>query len=250
MLGKKVKVTVDRPMGTYHPQHKDLFYPINYGYVEGIIAPDGEEQDAYILGVDKPVSEFEGIVIAIIRRKDDVEEKWVVAPENSIFTKEEIETAVHFQEQYFDSEIIMCEVKFFETVPDERLKFAVIAAKSNGKWVFCKHKERDTYEFPGGHREADESIMETARRELYEETGATEFTLKPVCYYSVTSPDAFDGKETFGLLCYADISAFEKELHSEIDKIIIMDELPKSWTYPLIQYILLEELNNRKKDYE
>ena len=107
MLGKKVKVTVDRPLGTYHPQHKDLYYSINYGYIEGIIAPDGEEQDAYIIGVDKPVSEFEGIVIAIIHRNNDAEEKWVVAPEGKTFTKEEIEKAVHFQEQYFDTEIIM-----------------------------------------------------------------------------------------------------------------------------------------------
>ena len=55
MLGKIVKVTVDRPMGTYHPKHKDIYYPINYGYIEGIMAPDGEEQDAYILGVNQPV---------------------------------------------------------------------------------------------------------------------------------------------------------------------------------------------------
>ena len=107
MLGKKVRVTVDRPLGTYHPKYKDLYYPINYGYVEGIIAPDGEEQDAYILGVDKPVNEFEGVVIAVIKRKNDVEEKWVVAPEGSTYTKEEIEAAVHFQEQYFSIEIIV-----------------------------------------------------------------------------------------------------------------------------------------------
>ena len=106
MLGKIVKVTVDRPLGTYHPQHKDLYYPINYGYIEGIIAPDGEEQDAYIIGVDKPVNEFEGVVIAVVRRRDDVEEKWVVAPEGMTFTRDEIEAAVHFQEQYFDSRII------------------------------------------------------------------------------------------------------------------------------------------------
>ena len=80
MLGKIVKVTVDRPMGTYHPKHKDIYYPINYGYIEGIMASDGEEQDAYILGVNKPVEEFTGKVIAIIRRLNDVEDKWVVAP--------------------------------------------------------------------------------------------------------------------------------------------------------------------------
>ncbi len=80
MLGKIVKVTVDRPMGTYHPKHKDIYYPINYGYIEGIMASDGEEQDAYILGVNQPVEEFTGKVIAIIHRLNDVEDKWVVAP--------------------------------------------------------------------------------------------------------------------------------------------------------------------------
>ena len=107
MIGNIVKVTVDRPLGSYHPKHKDIYYPINYGYIEGIIAPDGEEQDAYILGVDKPVKEFTGKIIAIIHRFDDVEEKWVVAPENTIFTKDEIMEQVKFQEQYFKSEVIM-----------------------------------------------------------------------------------------------------------------------------------------------
>ena len=245
MLGKRVKVTVDRPLGTYHPEHKDLYYPINYGYINEIIAPDGEEQDAYILGVDKPVQEFEGIVIAIIHRNNDVEEKWVVAPEGSIFTKEEIESAVHFQEQYFDSEIIMTEVKFYPFIEDEELTFAVVAAKADGKWVFCKHKERDTYEFPGGHKEDGEMIIETARRELYEETGAIKYDIKPVCYYSVTIPGIFEGKETFGLLCYADITEFEKELHCEIERVIITEELPDNWTYPLTQRFLLKELEKR-----
>ena len=108
MLGKTVKVIIDRPMGTYHPKHKDLYYPINYGYIEGVIAPDGEEQDAYVLGVDVPVREFEGRIIAIIKRFDDVEEKWVVAPEDMTFTKEEIMKQVEFQEKYFKTEIYMC----------------------------------------------------------------------------------------------------------------------------------------------
>ena len=107
MLGKTVTVTVDRPLGSYHPEHKDMYYPINYGYIEGIIAPDGEKQDAYILGVNAPVRQFTGRIIAIIRRSDDVEEKWVVAPEGMSFTKDEIAEAVRFQEQYFRSEIIM-----------------------------------------------------------------------------------------------------------------------------------------------
>lgn len=107
MIGKIVKVTVDRPLGSYHPKHKDIFYPINYGYIEGIIAPDGEEQDAYILGVDEPVKAFCGRVIAIIHRIDDVEDKWVVAPEEMTFTADEIMEHVRFQEQYFQVELKM-----------------------------------------------------------------------------------------------------------------------------------------------
>ena len=107
MLGKIVTVTVDRPLGTYHPNHKDIYYSVNYGYIEGIMAPDGEEQDAYILGVDEPVEQFTGKVIAIIHRFNDVEEKWVVAPEEKTFSKEEVWEQVKFQEQYFESEIRM-----------------------------------------------------------------------------------------------------------------------------------------------
>ena len=76
------------------------------------------------------------------------------------------------------------EVKFYDTVNDELLKFAVIISQSNGKWVFCKHKERDTYEVPGGHRETGENILETAKRELQEETGAVKYEIKPICVYS------------------------------------------------------------------
>lgn len=106
MIGKIVTVKIDRPLGSAHPEHPDLIYPINYGYIENIIAPDGEEQDAYVLGVNIPVSSFEGRIIAIIHRKNDVEDKWVVAPENALFTKEEIQNLTHFQEKYFDIEII------------------------------------------------------------------------------------------------------------------------------------------------
>ena len=107
VIGRTVTVTVDRPLGSYHPNHNDMYYPINYGYVEGIIAPDGEEQDVYILGVDEAIDKFTGKIIAIVHRNDDVEEKWVVAPEGMTFTKEEIREQIHFQEQYFDSEIVM-----------------------------------------------------------------------------------------------------------------------------------------------
>ena len=84
----------------------------------------------------------------------------------------------------------MLEVKFYDTVDDSLLKFAVIISQSNGKWVFCKHKERDTYEAPGGHREVGEDILETAKRELQEETGAIQFNIKPICVYSVTGKNS------------------------------------------------------------
>ena len=106
MLGKVVKVIVDRPLGSRHPEHGDIVYPLNYGYIEGIIAPDGEEQDAYILGVNEPVKEFTGKVIAVIHRHNDVEDKWVVAPEGVKFSREEIEQRVRFQEKYFNYSIV------------------------------------------------------------------------------------------------------------------------------------------------
>ena len=105
MIGKTVTVTVDRPLGSVHPKHPDIVYPVNYGYVEGILAGDGEEQDVYVLGVDIPVTEFTGRVIAVVHRRDDVEDKWVAAPEGAAFSEEEIARFVHFQEQYFDTEI-------------------------------------------------------------------------------------------------------------------------------------------------
>ncbi len=138
------------------------------------------------------------------------------------------------------------EVKFYDTVNDDLLKFAVIASKSGGKWVFCKHKERDTYECPGGHREAGEKIDDTAKRELYEETGAIDYTINPICVYSVVSAADEKVTETFGMLYYADIKSFENELHSEIEKIELFDNLPSKWTYPLIQPLLLKELQRRK----
>ena len=139
----------------------------------------------------------------------------------------------------------MLEVRFYEDMDDQLLKFAVIIARANGKWVFCKHRDRDTYEIPGGHREPGEAILETARRELYEETGALEYDLRPMCVYSVTAPDNFDGKETFGMLYVAEIRSFEQELHSEIERIVLLDVLPEKWTYPLIQPRFIEEAKRR-----
>lgn len=135
------------------------------------------------------------------------------------------------------------EVRFYETVDDSLIKFAVIIARYQGKNVFCKHRGRDTLEIPGGHREAGEAVDGTARRELWEETGAEEFEIRPVCVYSVVR----DGcPESFGKLYYAEVTSLEPELHSEIEKIVLLDGLPDQWTYPLIQPELMREAARRQ----
>lgn len=138
-------------------------------------------------------------------------------------------------------------VRFYDTVEDEALKFAVIISRSNGRWVFCRHKDRETYEIPGGHREPGETIREAAERELREETGASVFELRPVCVYSVIGRTrAVDSDaETFGMLYHARISDFETQLHSEIAEVKLFETLPEKWTYPQIQPLLIREYERR-----
>lgn len=141
----------------------------------------------------------------------------------------------------------MLKVRFYSNVDDSLLKFAVIVARYNGKWVYCKHKERDTYEVAGGHREKGERIINTARRELFEETGAVEFDLVPVCVYSVTGENRVNesGEETHGMLYYADIKTLGKLPESEIEKVCLLENLPSDLTYPLIQPELIKKVEEQ-----
>lgn len=104
-LGKTVFVKMDRPMGTKHPKH-GFVYPVNYGFIPNTVSGDGEELDAYVLGVFKPIENFEGKVIAIIHRINDNDDKLVVAPEGKNYSAEQIRALTEFQEQWFESKIL------------------------------------------------------------------------------------------------------------------------------------------------
>ncbi len=104
-LGKRITITIDRKLGSKHPQW-DFEYLVNYGFVKGVIAPDGEDLDAYLLKVDVPVEVYDGIVVAIVHRLDDDDDKLVVVPEGETITDKEIETMVEFQEKWFKHQIV------------------------------------------------------------------------------------------------------------------------------------------------
>lgn len=160
LLGKTVHVEIDRPIGY---RHGDILYPINYGFIPGVTAGDGEAQDAYIMGVSEPLTAFDGQVIAAVRRKDDCEDKLVVAPEGMVFHQGEIAEAVHFQEQYFSTTIDSLFRKSCGVIPyrktGDHTEFLILLQTNN-----C-------WSFPKGHMEAGETEEQTALRELYEETG-------------------------------------------------------------------------------
>ena len=163
LLGKQVHVEVDRPIGHVH---KGMVYPVNYGFIPGLMAGDGEDQDAYILGVTQPVEAFDGIVIGAVCRRDDVEDKLVVAPAGMEFHQGQIAQAVHFQEQYFDTYIQCLLRKSCGVLPwreNQGQKEYLIVFESFSK---C-------WSLPKGHMEAGETEEETALRELQEETGLT-----------------------------------------------------------------------------
>ena len=103
-LGKTVKIGIDRPIGYVHKKgSKTLVYPINYGYIPGVLGGDGEELDVYLLGVDTPVREYTAKIVGIVYRRNDVEDKLIAAPEGLSFTAREMYEAIFFQEKYYDS---------------------------------------------------------------------------------------------------------------------------------------------------
>lgn len=105
IIGRTVSGRIDRPLGSAHPKVSDMIYPVNYGYVDGVFAGDGAEQDIYLLGEDSPVQSFTGKVIAVWHRYNDVEDKWIVSADGRDYTDEYITEKVIFQEKYFDGEL-------------------------------------------------------------------------------------------------------------------------------------------------
>ncbi len=137
-----------------------------------------------------------------------------------------------YQAQKKDKMMIDVDFHALDKIADEKLIFAVIAAKYDGQWIFCRHKARDTWEIPGGHREAGEDILQTAKRELIEETGAVSFDLESICVYRVTK----DHTDSYGLLCKANVKLLgELSDESEIGEISFFEEIPDALTYPAIQ---------------
>lgn len=166
-IGKTVTVTVDRPIGTAHPKHPDIVYPINYGYVDGLVAGDGEEQDVYILGVDKPVNTAECVIIAVIMRDDDNEDKWVGVPTELVGSELcyecNIVHAVHFQEQFYKSDVFALYEKTCGAV--------IYTGEGENRRYFLIKNNSGHIGFPKGHVEYGEDERETALREVFEECG-------------------------------------------------------------------------------
>lgn len=161
LLGKTMTVVVDRPIGCVH---KGIIYPVNYGYIPGMLAADGEEQDVYLLGVDTPVDSYTGRIIALIHRSDDVEDKLVMAPEGVRFFCHEIEMQVQFQEQYFHSKV--------ESLWEKSCGAIVYRQGTEGIEYLCLLQNASWgYSAPKGHMEPGETEAETACREIWEETG-------------------------------------------------------------------------------
>lgn len=162
-LGTQVHVEVDRPMGF---RHGSLVYPVNYGYLPGIPGGDGEDQDAYILGIAHPLASFEGEVIGAVLRRNDREDKLIVAPTGLRLHQAQILRAVHFQEQYFDGHVISLFYKSCGVLPyrlmGDRREYLVVYERFSQCWSL-----------PKGHMEPGETEAQTALRELLEETGLT-----------------------------------------------------------------------------
>lgn len=180
-LGKTVQITIDRPIGSAHPQYPDTVYPVNYGYLPDVSGGDGEAQDVYLLGVSELVEQYTAKIIAVISRQDDNEDKLVAAPENMIFTLKQIRQATAFQERYFRSEIILDParplVRFYRGDPNAPKTTQKARLGSNvlitckGKLLLERRRDCDIWGLVGGGIKKHETESQAISREVYEELG-------------------------------------------------------------------------------
>ena len=168
-------------MGSCHPKHPDLVYRVNYGEIPGVLAADGDWQDVYVLGVDGPVETFTGELIAVIRRRNDVEDKWVLAPAGMRFTAEEIMEAVRFQEQYFDSYVVLDDAPIVIRRVDEDLLDAALAIRMDCLREVCGYGPE--HAFPPEFIEETADFLRTAdQTTLLMLRGDTPVACATLCY--------------------------------------------------------------------
>ena len=220
-FGKNVHVVVDRPIGYLHGS---ILYPINYGYIPVLIAGDGEEQDVYILGVNEPLAEFDGQVIAAICRKDDCEDKLVVAPVGCRYHQGQIAEAVHFQEQYFDSRICSSFERSCGVLPYQQ-------TNGNREFLLVFEAFSQCWSLPKGHVEAGETDQQTALRELYEETGLTAKLDSSRCE-SITYPFSTVARKEVAFYL-GEVTGIPKARAGEIEKFKwVTAEVLKDYLFP------------------
>ena len=184
-INKIVVVKMDRPMGSKHPKH-GFIYPVNYGYIPNTISGDGEELDAYVLGVYQPLETFEGKVIAVIHRINDNDDKLVVVPKDKNYSDEQIRALTEFQEQWFEFEIWRdesksyeilssnCKIRWVEDFEINNEKYTQVSGYVyNEKNELLIVKNGNTWTIPGGHPETKETPIETLNREVMEEACVT-----------------------------------------------------------------------------
>jgi len=170
-LGKTVNIVIDRPVGYVHQKENySLTYPINYGYIPGVIGGDGEELDVYLLGEAEPVNEYKCRIIGIAHRENDVEDKLIGAPVGMELNQAEIAEAVDFQEKYYKTTI--------ESLYQKSCGIILYRQnKSSIQYLLLKQTGAQSWSFPKGHMEKGEDEKATAYREVLEETGIRDFIL-------------------------------------------------------------------------
>ena len=230
-LGKTVKITIDRPKGSSHPEYRNMVYPINYGYIPNSKGGDGENIDVYLMGIDKPVANYNCQIIGAIMRLNDVEDKLVAAPIGKRFHQAQIAKAVNFQEKFFESKIIHIYHRSCGTV---------VFRENNGKieFLILYQNGPGTWSFPKGHMEMGESEVDTARRETKEEIGldvtvysqfrkevhypVSRISRKTVVLYLAKgsgTPEILRPNEIVGFK-WADIDEAKKLLHSDYGEVL------------------------------